>query len=187
MLQFKDVTSNCYALRAYDLAGFAYPDVVFIRCANAQATVRTRNSILLEILAAFPDRFVPFRLPGASRRSSLLMDGKFKLYVWIAHHRENGRGGCAWRLRPPSHESDGLTLLCTLQPGNQEYQGLYLFPALDLGCSQRTLRHDDKLLQAGLRLSSLSHLCTAARKLLVANAIPVPKLDISDLHESNLR
>ena len=172
--------------RAYDLVGFEYPPSVFVRRANAEATEQVRNSIIRNILDLFPAELVAFRLPNATRRCSLLLDGKFKLFVWVALSRDLGSGKVRWRLQPPAKENDGLTLLVTLRPGNEDYSGLYLFPALQMKCMQYTFGPDDLLLQKGVNIRDLSQLCVVAREVLVANAVPVPKLDLEELRESRL-
>jgi hypothetical protein len=134
----------------------------------------------------FPKELTAFRLPNAIRRTSLLLDGKFKLYIWIAKHRLNPTGKQVWYVQPPPKEQGGITVLCTLKPGNVQVQNFYVYPALNLNCIQYSFGSDDSFLSKGIRLVDLSELCRTAREILVQNAIPVRALEMARCRRSTL-
>ena len=85
-----------------------------------------------------------------------------------------------WKLIPP-RENDGLTLLCLLDEMNDKPESFYLFPALDLRCWRYSFGPGDDSLSCGIKLTSLAQLRSVAEKTLIANAIPVPTLDLTGL------
>jgi DNA invertase Pin-like site-specific DNA recombinase len=172
--------------RAYDLVGFKYSPVIFDRRASGAVTEQIRDALLRNIVGLFPAELTPFRLPTALRRSNLILDGKFKLYVWLARSYQTKSGRLTWRLRTVAAENDGITLVGTLRPGNFDYDGFYVFPTFQLSRRHYTFGADDPLLQKGVRLDDLSQLCSVAREVLVANSVPVPRFDWEDFRASRL-
>lgn len=74
-----------------------------------------------------------------------------------------------------------------MQPGNQDYESLYLFPALDLKCIRYSFGAADALLSQCIRLADLSQICPAARDVLVSAAIPVPKIELAGIRDTIVR
>lgn len=173
--------------RAYDVAGFRYPANVFANTAKTTKTCAVRDNVLRRLLSLFPRQMQAFRFRQATRRSNLLFRGRFKLYVWMARQYRSGRYGKRWRLMISQRENDGLTLLCLLDADNEAPESFYLFSAFDLRCWQYSFGPSDNLLSRGIRLEDLSQLCSAAEKTLIANAIPVPALDLSGLKKPLLQ
>ncbi len=158
---------------AYELAGFKYPRSIFLARENALKTERLRDEIVKRILDMFPNELIGYKLPKAIRRRCLLLDGRFKMFVWVAKYRESSTGDPRWYIQPHCREKDGLTLVCLLKPGNEQVQDYYLYPSLDLHCIQYTFGTDDVLLTKGLKLLDLSVLVDKARETLVQYALPV--------------
>ena len=167
--------------RAYDLAGYRYPSDTFAYTAAGTKTCTIRDGVLLSLVSLFPEHLNAFRFRWATRRSQLLFNGSVKLYVWIARQYRSRRYGMRWKLIVPPRENDGLTLLCLLDGVNDKPESFYLFPALDLRCWRYSFGPGDALLSRGIKLTSLAQLRSVAEKTLIANAIPVPTLDLTGL------
>ena len=123
---------------------------------------------------------------NAARRLNLLVDGRFKIFVWIANYYRTEAGTSGWKLQPAPNEVGGLTLLCTMRPGNQDYEALYLFPRIAMECTQYKFGPNDALLKRGIRVPDISQLCLAAREMIAGNPILRSKVEIAVLRKPEL-
>ncbi len=168
---------------AYETVGFRFPARTFSAIQRMHATVHLKNSVMQQVQLLFPHRISLVRTGARSTRFHLQLDRQYGIYVWTACQYKTGKlGHSRWKLRRHEKEADGLALLCLLDETNEDWQFLFLLPAVKLLDRQYCFGIDDELLSAGLRLSELSELCWAAREVLVANAPPVPHISIGDSH-----
>jgi DNA invertase Pin-like site-specific DNA recombinase len=168
------------AKRVYDLIGFDCPAVNFKR---GKETTRTRDGIVREILAMSHGQFAPFRLPNAGSRANLVFESTHRLFVWVALHDEGKLGeDNRWILRPVHRENDAPTLLSVMRPGNNEYEALYLLPALRFKCTLYKFGSNDVLLSHGVRLRDLSALCRGLKEMIMRVATSTQCIDIESVH-----
>ena len=171
--------------RIYDLFGLQYPAGLFEGRSHSQIAIHMRNSLVLRILEHFPGEITPFRVSNYARRLNLLLDGRFRVFVWVANYYQTQAGTTGWKLELAPNEKDGLTLLCIMRPDNQDFKALYLFPGLAMQYTQYRFGQDDVLLEKGLRLLDISQLCCAARDMIGGDSLLRSKVEVSATHEPN--
>ena len=149
---------SCRAI--YDSVGFKYGRELFHR---GRETIRIRNEVLREIILSSDCRVSPFRLPHAGTRANLVIDEKYRMYVWIALRDKTMPEEGRWVLRPVHRENDEPVLLCIMDVTNRDCEALYLLPPTHLDCILYKFGRDDVFLRDGIRLNGWFDIYAAIR------------------------
>jgi len=113
----------------YRLIGYPQWDEYFKRRDRATQTERLHACLVQRIAAMFPDRVSVFH-QHAKRRQLLVFDERIVVSVYLCRSIKWPNGRPCWKFDPVRGEKHNITLLCTLNPNNDDVQTFYLFQSL---------------------------------------------------------
>jgi DNA invertase Pin-like site-specific DNA recombinase len=147
---------------AYELIGYGRPEQ-FGPLDLRRRTHSLREQLITRIKQIFPDEVSIIRRGGKWRPNLRLRDGAtISILVCRAVRRANN--STRWQVDPVKRECDHMTLLAQLDETNAAFMAYYLMPNLDRN-RRFTIQKTGSWLDRGLRLSNLTELLAAARKL----------------------
>jgi hypothetical protein len=144
---------------AYNLIGYSQWEEYFNRHHRAEQTEQIHVALVKRIASLFSDSISLVHNPP-KRRWLLLVDKHILVSVYVCrfHTRRNGKSG--WRYDPVAGEKQNITLLCTLNEGNDRIKDYYLFRSLGR-CGHYKFGLRSTWLATARRLNSLSELYDA--------------------------
>lgn len=173
--------------QVYQLLGCSYQEEIFLARSRGEDTVDARNRLVLRILQRYQGRLSLYRVPHSCRRANLLLDDKFRLYVWMAKRYSTPSGKRGWLFYPAPKENDGLVLLCAMSAGSQHCSAMYLLPPQASGRTKYSFAPGDSLPKDAHRLVGMSKLCIAACEMLEASPRLRTLIELTEAEKSATR
>ena len=115
--------------KAYQLIGYPQWGEYFRRRDKGLKTEHLRAELVGAIAQMFPGSVSLFHAPP-KRRGTLVVDEKIVVSVYLCRSAKWPNGRPCWCFDPVAGETHNLTLLCTLNEGNDEPENFYLFRSL---------------------------------------------------------
>jgi len=151
--------------RSYELAGY-HPPNRFDRFQVRRRTIASRDRLLADIQARFPDKVTIVRRRGP-RHSRLRLSSGLTVSVLVGRAGPTKKKNACWDIYPERDQNHLLTLLGRLDWREKSFFDFYVLPNVNRRKIFR-IRRRDPWLERGKRLTDLSQFCEIVKEVQAA-------------------